>query len=94
MKKIINDPNEFVDEMLEGILLAHSHDLKIAGNDKRALVIKDAPIKEKVAIATGGGSGHLPVFLGYIGKGMIDGCAVEMYLLHLVKYYVQCNQGY
>lgn len=76
MKKIINDPNEFVDEMLEGILLAHSHDLKIAGNDKRALVIKDAPIKEKVAIATGGGSGHLPVFLGYIGKGMIDGCAV------------------
>lgn len=76
MKKIINNPNEFVDEMLEGILLAHGDDLKTTENDKRALVIKEAPIKGKVAIATGGGSGHLPVFLGYVGKGMIDGCAV------------------
>lgn len=76
MKKIINNPDNFVVEMLEGILFAHSKDLKIANDDKRALVRYDAPIKGKVAIATGGGSGHLPVFLGYIGKGMIDGCAV------------------
>ena len=36
----------------------------------------DAPVAGKVALATGGGSGHLPVFLGYVGKGMLDGCAV------------------
>jgi dihydroxyacetone kinase-like protein len=36
----------------------------------------DAPVEGKVALATGGGSGHLPVFLGYVGKGMLDGCAV------------------
>jgi phosphoenolpyruvate---glycerone phosphotransferase subunit DhaK len=36
----------------------------------------DAPVQGKVALATGGGSGHLPVFLGYVGQGMLDGCAV------------------
>ncbi|WP_315121084.1 dihydroxyacetone kinase subunit DhaK [uncultured Clostridium sp.] len=76
MKKIINNPDNFVNEMLEGILAAHSKDLRTGNGDKRALVRFDAPVKGKVAIATGGGSGHLPVFLGYIGKGMIDGCAV------------------
>lgn len=76
MKKIINNPDNFVMEMLEGILLAHSKEVKIANDDKRALVRYDGPVKGKVAIATGGGSGHLPIFLGYVGKGMIDGCAV------------------
>ena len=36
----------------------------------------DAPVQGKVALATGGGSGHLPVFLGYVGRGLLDGCAV------------------
>jgi dihydroxyacetone kinase len=49
--------------------------LRIAG-DARALVRADAPVPGKVALATGGGSGHLPVFLGYVGKGLLDGCAV------------------
>jgi len=75
MKKIINDPMAFVDEMLEGILAAHPNQLK-ATKDPRALVRADAPVQGKVAILTGGGSGHLPVFLGYVGVGLADGCAV------------------
>ncbi len=76
MKKIINDPTRFVDEMLEGILRAHPSQLRSAGKDGRAILRVDAPIQGKVAIATGGGSGHLPVFLGYVGKGLADGVAV------------------
>ncbi len=75
MKKIINDPMAFVDEMLEGILLAHPDQLK-ATSDPRAIVRADAPVAGKVAILTGGGSGHLPVFLGYVGQGLADGCSV------------------
>jgi dihydroxyacetone kinase-like protein len=44
--------------------------------DLHCIVRADAPVQGKVALATGGGSGHLPVFLGYVGKGMLDGCAV------------------
>jgi len=76
VKKILNNPDDFVDEVIEGILKAHSDDLRTVGDDLRELVRKDAPVKNKVAIATGGGSGHLPVFLGYVGKGMLDGVAI------------------
>jgi len=76
LKKFINDPEKVVDEMLEGLLMAHSDQLKSVRSDNRALVRADAPVKGKVAIATGGGSGHLPLFLGYVGKGMLDGVAV------------------
>jgi phosphoenolpyruvate---glycerone phosphotransferase subunit DhaK len=75
MKKILNRPADFVDEMLQGIIYAHPHQLRF-GDDKRAIVRADAPVAGKVAIATGGGSGHLPVFLGYVGKGLADGCAI------------------
>jgi phosphoenolpyruvate---glycerone phosphotransferase subunit DhaK len=75
MKKILNRPADFVDEMLQGIVYAHPGQLRFGG-DKRAIVRSDAPVKGKVAIATGGGSGHLPVFLGYVGKGLADGCAI------------------
>lgn len=76
MQKIINDPKNFVDEMLEGILKAHPQQLKCVENDLRCIVRADEKKEGKVGISTGGGSGHLPVFLGYVGKGMIDGCAV------------------
>lgn len=75
MKKILNDPHAFVDEMLDGLYKAHPDQLTYS-NDLRALVRKDSPVTDKVALATGGGSGHLPVFLGYVGQGMLDGCAV------------------
>ena len=76
MQKILNGPVEFVQEMLEGILLAYPQQLEAVGGDNHALVRADAPVKGKVAITTGGGSGHLPLFLGYVGKGMLDGVAV------------------
>lgn len=76
MKKIINDPMAVVDEMMDGILKAHPGALKSVGGDLRAIVRADAPVKGKVAIATGGGSGHLPVFMGYVGKGLVDGASI------------------
>ena len=76
MKKIINDPRRFVPEMLDGLLKAHPDQLTFAAGDPHCIVRADAPVKGKVALATGGGSGHLPVFLGYVGKGLLDGCAV------------------
>lgn len=76
MKKFINEPGKFVDEMIEGILSAHPRDMKIINEDLRCIVRAEPGRPGKVGISTGGGSGHLPVFLGYIGDGMIDGCAV------------------
>ncbi len=76
MKKFINNPETFIDEMLEGLLLAHPDKLKSARKDNRALCRADSPVAGKVGIVTGGGSGHLPLFLGYVGKGMLDGVAV------------------
>lgn len=75
MKKIINKPADFVPEMLEGLVKAHPDQLDFEG-DLHCIVRADSPVEGKVALATGGGSGHLPVFLGYVGKGMLDGCAV------------------
>ena len=75
MKKMLNQPENFVPEMLAGLLKAHADQLDSAG-DLHAIVRADAPVSGKVGLATGGGSGHLPVFLGYVGQGMLDGCAV------------------
>lgn len=75
MQKLMNAADAFVDEMLEGILAAHPRHLRTAG-DARTIVREAAPVAGKVAIATGGGSGHLPVFLGYVGEGLADGVAV------------------
>jgi dihydroxyacetone kinase-like protein len=75
MKKIINNPADFVPEMLDGLLKAHPDQLTYA-EDIKSIVRTGVPIEGKVALATGGGSGHLPVFLGYVGQGMLDGCAV------------------
>ena len=76
MKKIINDPAAFVDEMIDGILLAHPELLKVPGDDRRILVRADAPVTGKVGIVTGGGSGHLPLFKGYVGAGLCSGVAI------------------
>lgn len=75
MKKFLNKPETFVDDMIQGILAAHPDKITYVNNDLRCLV--NARKKEgKVGIATGGGSGHLPLFLGYVGDGMLDGCSV------------------
>jgi phosphoenolpyruvate---glycerone phosphotransferase subunit DhaK len=76
MKKILNNPENYVPELLEGLLLAHPGRLKSVGGDVHCIVRADAPVQGKVGIVTGGGSGHLPVFLGYVGRGLCDGVAV------------------
>lgn len=76
MKKLINTPENFVQDMMEGIELAYGDKVRTLDGDYRILVSK-YPVKDKkVGIVTGGGSGHLPVFLGYVGEGLLDGCAV------------------
>ncbi len=75
MKKILNQAADFVPEMLDGLLKAYPDQLACT-DDIHCIVRAAAPVPNKVALATGGGSGHLPVFLGYVGQGMLDGCAV------------------
>ena len=75
MKKIINNPQNVVDEMLEGYIKAMSDTIAETSN-KRVIKYKDAPLPGKVGIVTGGGSGHKPAFIGYIGKNMVDAVAV------------------
>ena len=75
MKKIMNAPENYVDEMLKGIYAAHGDQVKYAAGDLRCSCRKEKK-PGKVAIITGGGTGHLPLFLGYVGDGLIDGCGV------------------
>ena len=75
MKKIINLPENYTDDMLRGIYAAHRGQVKYVADDLRCYcTAKKVP--GKVAIITGGGTGHLPLFLGYVGQGLLDGCGV------------------
>jgi len=76
MKKILNDPFAYVDEMLEGLCLAHPEYYRRLGPEGRVIARAVGPVKGKVGIVSGGGSGHLPVFTGYVGKGLLDACAI------------------
>ena len=75
MQKFINDPSKVVDEMLEAYLKVHS-DLVSPTENERVVKYKEAPAKGKVGIVTGGGSGHKPAFVGYVGRNMVDAVAV------------------
>ncbi|MED1440178.1 dihydroxyacetone kinase subunit DhaK [Aeribacillus composti] len=72
MKKLINDPNQVVEDMLAGMTAAHSNRMKRLPNTN-VIVRKEAPIQGKVGLVSGGGSGHEPSHAGYVGKGMLDG---------------------
>jgi dihydroxyacetone kinase len=78
MKKLINAPANFVDEFVEGILLAHPDLVKTPADDVRVMVRADAPVAGKVGIVTGGGAGHLPLFKGYVGTGLCSGVRSAM----------------
>ncbi|KGA98953.1 dihydroxyacetone kinase subunit K [Alkalihalobacillus alcalophilus ATCC 27647 = CGMCC 1.3604] len=71
MKKILNDVEAVVDEMLEGMVAAHPDRLRrLKGTT--VLVRKEAPVNGKVGIVSGGGSGHEPAHGGFVGEGMLD----------------------
>jgi phosphoenolpyruvate---glycerone phosphotransferase subunit DhaK len=74
MKKLINDPFDYVEESLDGFLLAHAHLVKRVA--RRAVARIDAPIAGKVGVVIGGGSGHLPAFMGYVGPGGADAAPI------------------
>ncbi len=71
MKKIINSPERVVAEMLRGMELAHSGLVRVI-HDFGVVVRADAPVQNKVALVSGGGSGHEPAHGGYVGPGMLD----------------------
>jgi len=75
MKKIINKPSDFVEESIEGLVKSHPDVYAFAPDNKR-VITRTTKASNKVGIVTGGGSGHLPVFTGYVGKGFLDACAV------------------
>lgn len=74
MQRILNNPDDIVDEMLKGFLKAHSNIVEGTENKR---VVKAKQIAEgKVGVITGGGSGHKPAFIGYVGENLCDAAAV------------------
>ncbi len=76
MKKILNNPADYVDEMLDGLCRAHPEYYVRAGSGGRVIKRAGKSRPGKVGVVSGGGSGHLPVFTGYVGPGLLDACAI------------------
>ena len=74
MQKIVNDPSMVVDETLEAFVKVHK-DIVTTTENERVIKYVKAPIKGKVGIVAGGGSGHKPAFVGYVGRNMVDAVA-------------------
>ncbi|WP_306204372.1 dihydroxyacetone kinase subunit DhaK [Actinoplanes sp. RD1] len=78
MKKLINDPAEVVPDALLGLAAAHP-ELRV-DHEHRVVVRGDAPVRGKVGLVSGGGSGHEPLHAGFVGPGMLDAaCAGEVF---------------
>ena len=75
MNRIINDPDLVVEDAVRGYLRAHA-DLVAPTDNPRVIRARHAPRQGRVGIVTGGGSGHEPAFLGYVGEGMVDAVAI------------------
>lgn len=71
MKKLINDPSQVVSDALAGVIAVHG-DVMTVHRDPDFIVRADSPVAGKVAIVSGGGSGHEPLHSGFVGKGMLD----------------------
>src|SRR5690606_17825801 len=79
MKKLINAVDDVVKEQLEGMAIAHPDMLKVHF-EPNYVYRADAPVAGKVAIVSGGGSGHEPMHGGFVGMGMLDGaCPGEVF---------------
>ncbi|MFZ2108240.1 MAG: dihydroxyacetone kinase subunit DhaK, partial [Roseiarcus sp.] len=70
MKKFLNSPQTLLDESLDGFVAAHS-DIVVAG-EERKFVRRRTLTPGKVALISGGGSGHEPLHAGFVGLGMLD----------------------
>jgi len=76
MKKILNDPYAYVDETIDGLCLAFPQFYERTAPGARVIKRPGAARVGKVGLVSGGGSGHLPVFTGYVGPGLLDACAI------------------
>ncbi len=75
MTKLMNKPEDYVDESLDGLCAAFDG-YRRAGRGGRVVTRAEAMPRGRVGVVTGGGFGHLPLFAGYVGEGMLDACAV------------------
>ncbi len=75
MKKLINSPQDYVDDTLRGLVAAHP-ELVLDGAANRVVRRRSGAVQGKVGIASGGGSGHLPLFTGYVGEGLLTTCSI------------------
>lgn len=79
MKKLLNKPEEFVQESIEGMALAYPDTIRVHF-EPNFIYRADAPVRQKVAIISGGGSGHEPMHSGFVGRGMLDAaCPGEVF---------------
>lgn len=76
MQRFVNDPDYIVDDMVKGFVKAHEDLIVKSEKNDRVVKYKNAPVEGKVGLVTGGGSGHEPAFLGYVGENMMDAAAV------------------
>ena len=74
MKKFVNDPNNFVAEMLEGVYLANKDKLKYVP-EFNLIYRADRPVNDRVSVVQGSGSGHEPAHIMAVGRGMLDGAS-------------------
>ena len=76
MNRVINQADQVVEDMLRGWLAAHEDTVSVDRANPRVLTRRGLPSPGKVGLVTGGGSGHEPAFLGYLGPGLLDAVAV------------------
>lgn len=75
MKKLLNSPTSYVDDVLDGLVAANPQ-FVLDGQSRRVIRRSNGAATGKVGVASGGGSGHLPLFTGYVGEGLLTTCAV------------------
>ncbi len=92
MKKIINNPDQIVDEMLDGLVFAY--DSLVERIPETMVIHRKAEKKNKVGLVSGGGSGHEPSHAGFVGKGMLSAAVAGQVLLlqRLTKYLKELKQ--
>jgi phosphoenolpyruvate---glycerone phosphotransferase subunit DhaK len=92
MKKLINDPADVVSEALRGVALAHPQ-LRV-DHENKIVFRGDAPVRGKVGLISGGGSGHEPLHGGFVGPGMLDAaCAGEVFTSPVPDQMLAATQG-
>ena len=92
MKKFVNDPRQFVPEMLKGIALANPTTLKYIP-DYNLIMRTDAPRDDKVSVIQGSGSGHEPAHVMIVGKGMLDAaCPGDVFAAPPMDYVLETSK--